>query len=82
MGFRWPARMRRLSFTATQGYSCDARKLHVLDVFDDVWLILFTLELMLKLVAMGFLPFAKSNWNILDFVVRPFHSTAHHYRLR
>jgi hypothetical protein len=49
----------------------------VLEVFEDVWLILFTLELMLKLVAIGFLPFARSKWNILDFVVRsaiPCHS--------
>jgi hypothetical protein len=32
---------------------------------------------MLKLVAIGFLPFARSKWNILDFVVRsaiPCHS--------
>ena len=57
----------------------------MLDVFEDVWLILFTLELMLKLVAIGFLPLVKSKWNILDFIVRsaiPFHSNAHHRRLR
>lgn len=46
-----------------------SHELHVFQIVEDVFTVLFTLELSMNMIANWFYPFWSDTWNILDFVV-------------